>query len=171
MTIPVTIVVLLVGLVAGVRATRPRRRYAPVPELPRPRRILLPFTDETLSCRALDAALRLARAEDAMLVPALLTTEPFELRDGARPPREPRLGLHLLDAVGRRAVRREIAVDSRVQAGSTIGHALEQLLAAEQFDRVIVSAMPQLHPGLSERDLLLLLASTSAEVMILRGGG
>ena len=42
----------------------------------RTHQILLPFTGQAISRRALDAALRLAKAEDAVLMPAYLAVVP-----------------------------------------------------------------------------------------------
>ena len=74
------VVVLAVALAAlatvhfDYRARRPSR--VPVTGT---RRILFPFVANALSARALDAALRLARAEDATLVPVFLATVPLHL--------------------------------------------------------------------------------------------
>ena len=55
-----------------------RRRIAGPPST-RVHQILLPFTGQAISRRALDAALRVAKAENATLMPACLAIVPMHL--------------------------------------------------------------------------------------------
>ncbi|HVW46773.1 MAG TPA: hypothetical protein VHA76_06960, partial [Solirubrobacterales bacterium] len=66
---------LLLGLLGGFFLARSRRRGAAA-EPDAVRHILLPFTGTEISRRAVDAALRLARAEGATLMPAYLAEVP-----------------------------------------------------------------------------------------------
>ena len=134
----------------------------------RVRRILLPFTGATIPRRALDAALRLARAENATLVPAFLATVPRHLPLDAAIPAQCSLGMPLLEAIEQAATREEIPVDARVARGRTYRHALELLLAEEPVDRVIVPASGNPRNGLSGDDLVWLLQRAPAEILILR---
>jgi hypothetical protein len=159
---------LLFGLVIGLSVPLARRRLSVVPELPRTHRILLPFTATTLTSRALAAAIRLAGAEHARLMPSFLATVPLTVPlDGALP-RQSRAGMPLLEAIEQRAIAEGIAVDSRVETGRTYRHALARLLEHEHVDRVIISATAKSRVGLSGPDLLWLLDHTDAEVVILR---
>jgi nucleotide-binding universal stress UspA family protein len=168
MTIALIVVALLLGLALGLSARRLRPRSHRSADVTRTRHILLPFTTTTLSRRALEAAIRLARAEDATLMPAFLATVPLTLPLESPVPRQSLAGIPLLEAIEQRAIARGVLVDSRVQAGRTYRHALARLLEHEQFDRVIVSAADHLRTGLSGPDLLWLLTHTNAEVMILK---
>jgi nucleotide-binding universal stress UspA family protein len=168
MTVALALVALLAGLVIGLSIPHARRRRHHPPVLERTRHILLPFTAATLSRRALEAAIRLAHAEDATLMPAFLAVVPLTLPLETPLPRQSRLAMPLLETIEQRATAHGITVDSRVQAGRTYRHALARLLEHEQFDRVIVSATEELRTGLSGPDLIWLLTHTSAEVMILR---
>jgi nucleotide-binding universal stress UspA family protein len=132
------------------------------------RRILLPFSGTTISRRALDAALRLAKAEDALLMPAFLATVPRTLPLDAPLPRQCTNGMPVLEAIEQVAARAHVAVDARVSRGRTYRHALEQLLAGERVDRVVVPATTDPHVGLSGDDLVWLLEKAPAEVVILR---
>jgi nucleotide-binding universal stress UspA family protein len=168
MTIALTLVGLIIGLTIGQATPRLRRRALHSPERRRARQILLPFTATTLSRRALEAAIRLARAEHATLMPAFLATVPLTLALESPIPRQCLVGMPLLETIEQRATASGIAVDSRVQAGRTYRHALARLLEHEHFDRVIISATGKPRVGLSGPDLLWLLDHTQAEVMILR---
>ncbi|MGH3100358.1 MAG: hypothetical protein ACRDPU_05175, partial [Thermoleophilia bacterium] len=58
-----------------------------------PERILFPFVGRALSRRALDAALRLARADGASLVPVFLAQVPMRLPIDAPLPRQCGVGM------------------------------------------------------------------------------
>jgi hypothetical protein len=148
------------GAVAvGRRVSWVRRRGAgPV------RRILLPFAGTAISRRALDAALRLAQAEHATLMPALLATVPRTLPLDAPLPRQTGDGMSVLEAIEQVAAHHDVAVDARVSRGRSPRQALALLLAQERVDRVVVPATN----GLSADDLVWLLEKAPAEVVILR---
>lgn len=159
----------LVGIATGLAIARVHPR--PHPHARRPattRRILLPFTTTTLSCRALEAALRLAQAEEATLMPAFLATVPLTLSLDSALPRQSTIGLPLLEVIEQRAAAAGVPVDARVQSGRSYRHALARILDTERFDRVILSAADDPRTGLSGPDLLWLLDHTDGEVMILR---
>src|SRR5205807_3999363 len=69
---------------------------------PSPRRILLPIAGTRMSERALDAALRLALAEDATLVPAFLATVPMRLPVDTAVPRQCETAMPMLEAIEQR---------------------------------------------------------------------
>ena len=132
------------------------------------RRILLPFTGPEISRRAFDAALRLAQAEDATIVPAFLARVPRTLPLDSPLPAQCGDAMPLIDAIEQRATARAVAVDPRVARGRTYRDALGRLLEQERFDRVIVSATNSPRNGLSAEDLEWVLERVPAEVMILR---
>ncbi|HEX4732275.1 MAG TPA: universal stress protein [Solirubrobacterales bacterium] len=131
-------------------------------------RILLPFTGTEISRRALDAALRLSRAEGATLMPAYLATVPLQLPLSCPLPKEAAAAMSMLEAIEQRAGAQEVEVDARIERGRTYRHALERLLEEEEFDRVVVPAQTSGGEGLSGDDLVWLLRSAPAEVLILR---
>jgi nucleotide-binding universal stress UspA family protein len=167
------VLLLVAGALCGVAlggAARPRLRGRPA-RAARPtttRQILLPFTGTTLSRRALEAALRLAKVEGATLMPAFLATVPLHLSLESPLPRQCGLGMPLLEAIEQRAAAQGIPVDARVERGRSYRHALGRLLEGERFDRVIISATDDPRLGLSGPDLLWLLEHANAEVLILR---
>lgn len=158
----------LAGLVAGLVAPRVRVRLAREPRPTTTRQILLPFTGTTLSRRALEAAMRLAKVDDATLMPAFLATVPLHQTLESPLPKQCEIGMPLLEAIEQRAAAQEIPVDARVERGRSYRHALSRLLDKEQFDRVIVSAADDPRTGLSGDDLLWVIDHANAEVMILR---
>jgi hypothetical protein len=140
------------------------------PEQPaaKPNRILLPFTNQAISRRAFEAAIRLAHAEGSTIVPAFLARVPRNLPIESPLPAACAIGMPLLEAIEQRATAEGIPVDSRVSRGRTYRDALERLLGQEHYDRVIVSATDSPRQGLSQDDLAWLLGHVAAEVLILR---
>ena len=163
------VVALVLGLIGGYlyARSRLRRRAAERPEV---HHILLPFTGTSISRRAVDAALRLARAEDATLMPAYLAAVPMRLPLECAIPAEAAKAMPMLEAIEQRAAAQGVPVDARVERGRSYRHALERLLAREDFDRVVVPATAQVRNGFSGEDLVWLLEKAPAEVLILRPG-
>ena len=163
-------VALVLGLVGGYLIARSRwgGRRSEAPEAVH--HILLPFTGTEISRRALDAALRLARAEDATLMPAYLATVSKRLPLDCAIPAEAARAMPMLEAIEQRAAGQGVPVDSRIERGRSYRHALERLLDRESFDRVVVPATGEAGAGFSGDDLVWLLAKAPAEVLILRPG-
>jgi nucleotide-binding universal stress UspA family protein len=165
--IEIAVATLVLGLVAGYWL--PPHGRLPARHRPRPvRRILLPFTGQAISRRALEAAVRLAKAENAVIMPAYLARVPRTLPLDAPLPRQCTSGMPLIEAIEQRAASQGIEVDSRIIRGRSYRDALRHLLDQEHFDRVIVSSTSNPHNGLTGDDLQWLLERAPAEVMILR---
>jgi hypothetical protein len=160
-------VALLLGLAGGYLLARSRRR-SHRRDGERVRRILLPFTGTAISRRALDAALRLSRAEEATLMPAYLAAVPMRLPLDCAIPNEAVLAMPMLEAIEQRAAAQEVPVDARIERGRSYRHALARLLDREEFDRVVVPADANGGEGLSGEDLIWLLERAPGEVLILR---
>ncbi|MBS1679451.1 MAG: universal stress protein [Actinobacteria bacterium] len=163
-------VALVLGLLGGFFLARSRlgRRAPAEPEAVN--HILMPFTGTEISRRAVDAALRLARAEGATLMPAYLAEVPKSLPLDCAIPAEANQAMAMLEAIEQRAGTKGVPIDARIERGRTYRHALARLLAEEEFDRVVVSAGSTGTQGLSGDDLVWLLERAPAEVMILRPG-
>jgi nucleotide-binding universal stress UspA family protein len=155
------------GVAAGYwlppHGRRPRRDSSPPVK-----RILLPFTGSDISRRAFEAAVRLARAENATIMPAFLVRVPRQVPIDSPVPAQCGFGLPLLDVIEQRAGAQGIPVDARIARGRTYRDALRRLLDEERFDRIVVSATNERRNGLSPDDLEWLLERVPAEVLILR---
>jgi nucleotide-binding universal stress UspA family protein len=161
---------LLLGLLGGylIASSRWRGKRSERPQ--QVHQILLPFTGTEISRRAVDAALRLARAEGATLMPAYLATVPKQLPLECAIPAEAAKAMPMLEAIEQRATGQGVPVDARIERGRSYRHALGRLLGQENFDRVVVSAGATGTAGLSGDDLVWLLEKAPAEVLILRPG-
>ncbi len=167
----VAIVIAVVCLGAGLAAGYWLPPHGRRPAKGRPvtvRRILLPFTGQAISRRAFEAAVRLAKAEDATIMPAYLARVPRNVPLDSPLPAQSATALPLLEAIEQNATMQGVAVDSRVARGRSYRDALRRLLQEEHFDRIIVSATDSPRIGLSGDDLQWLLQRVPAEVMILR---
>ena len=163
-------VALVAGLAGGYLIARSRWRGRRSERPQAIHQILLPFTGTAISRRAVDAALRLARAEEATLMPAYLATVPKRLPLDCAIPAEAAKAMPMLEAIEQRATAQGVGIDSRIERGRSYRHALARLLDRERFDRVVVPATAEAGAELSGDDLAWLLEKAPAEVLILRPG-
>jgi hypothetical protein len=168
----VTIGVLAVAL-AGLAARH--RSYALKRPLTPPvggtQRILFPFIASALSCRALDAALRLARAEDATLMPVFLASVPLTLPLDAALPRQSQAAIGLQEAIEQRASVFGVPVDARIERGRTYRHALRQTIDHERYQRIVVAAAAHRGQlGFGADDVAWLLDNAPGDIVVLRPG-
>jgi universal stress protein family protein len=167
MTVVVALLAAVALLLAGVLAYRSRPpRALRVPK--GGRRILVPFTGGDLDPAVLDAAIRVARAEEAVLVPAYLLVVPLEYSEDSPLTQEVEVAMPVLEAVEHAALRAGVPVDARIEKGRTPKHALARLWEVERFDRVIAPARAYGHGGFSPKDLTWILAHAPAETLVLR---
>jgi hypothetical protein len=132
------------------------------------KRILVPFTGGALDPTVLAAAIRIARAEDATLVPAYLIVVPLEFSAEAPMAQQVGVAMPLLEAVEHAALRSGVPVDARVESGRSPIHALQRLWSAERFDRIVVPAPVGRSPGFTPKDLAWMLTQAPSETLILR---
>ena len=132
------------------------------------RRILFPFDAHGLAPSALDAALRLARAETGTLVPVFLARVPRDLPLDSALPRQSKLAVPMQDAVEERAAQFGVEVDSRIQRGRSYRHALRQTIANERYDMIVLAAAAGAGPGFGADDVAWLLANAPGEIVVLR---
>jgi hypothetical protein len=143
----------------GVRWRRPRAGA---------RRILVPFTGGTLDPTVLDAAIRLAHAENATLVPAYLLLVPLRYAEDSPLREDVAVALPLLEAVEHAALRAGVPVDARIEKGRTPTHALERLWDEEQFDRILAPAPNGRGGGFTVKDVSWILAHSPSETIVLK---
>jgi hypothetical protein len=150
-------------IAVAVRLGRPR-----IARRPRERRILVPFTAGALDPTVLAAAIRIARAEDAVLVPAYLMVVPLEYTESSPLAQEVGVAMPLLEAIEHAALRAGVPVDARIEKGRSATHALRRLWDVERFDRVIAPAPVENHNGFTSKDLTWILTHAPTETLVLR---
>jgi hypothetical protein len=164
-TVAVLIVVFAACLVCGVVVMRLRGSQPSALEPNGAERILFPFVGGALSERALEACLRLAIAEHAVLVPAYLVSVPMALNLDAPLPSACGTAFELLEAIEQRAAAVGVPVDGRIGRGRNVRHAMRQLIANERFDRIVLAAGDE---GFSAEDVAWLLSQAQGEVVVIR---
>ena len=166
----IAVVVVLALALAGLAVRH--RQYAQRRPLHPPegatRRILFPFVASALSRRALDASLRLARAEEATLVPVFLARVPLHLPLDAPLPRQSGIAIPLQEAIEQRAAAFGVPVDARIERGRTNRHALRQTISHERFERIVIAAAPHGGAGFNPDDVAWLLGNAPGEIVVLR---
>jgi nucleotide-binding universal stress UspA family protein len=162
----------VLGLAAGAGLTLLfewwRRRR--IRNATRASRIVFPFLGDTLSLPALDAAIRLARAERATLVPVYLATVPRTMPLDSPLPHEAEQAVPMLETIEQRAVHSGVPVDARIERGRSLRHALRQLIDHNRYGRMVVPAAGHGSDGLTSDDIGWLLETAPGEVVVLRSG-
>jgi hypothetical protein len=121
-----------------------------------------------LSRRALDAALRLARAEQATVLPVFLAQVPLYLPLEAPLPRQAGVAVATQEAIEQRAVAFGVAIDARIERGRTARHALYRAIESERHDRIVIAAAAPGAPGFRPDDVAWLLAHARGEIVVVR---
>ena len=154
---------ILVGVAAVLRRRPPKRRAAPAGAP----RILVPFTGR-LDQTVLDAAIRIASAEGAVLVTAYLLIVPLRYAEDSPLRDEVNVAMPLLEAVELAALRAGVPVDARIEKGRTPTHALRKLWEVERFDRIVAPAPANGRGTFTEKELAWLLTHAPAETIVLK---
>jgi hypothetical protein len=164
----VPLLALALGSAVTVVVTRRRRRRAE----PQPVRtkILFPFVGTELSERALQATLRLAWAEQAVVVPAYLATVPLPLTLDAPVGRACEEAFSVFEVIEQRAAAIGVPVDGRIARGRNVRHALRELMAeVPAATRIVVAASSDGgRDGFSVDDIAWLLRNAPGEVLVVR---
>lgn len=132
-----------------------------------PARWLLPFRAGLLSGVALARALEEAGAVGATLVPAYLALMAPGSSDDAPLPRECADAMPLLEVVDQLAARAGVEVETRIERGHDLRDSLQELLAHERYERVLVALRTGVEPGLEPADVDWLREHASAPVVVL----
>jgi hypothetical protein len=166
----VLIPLLALAIGAGVTVVVMRRRRA-ASEPPAARaKILFPFVGTELSERALQATIRLAWAEGAVVVPGYLATVPQALPLDVPVGRSCDEAFSVFEAIEQRAAKVGVPVDGRIARGRNVRHALRMLMDEVPTARRIVVAASNgnRHDGFSVDDIAWLLRNARGEVLVVR---
>jgi hypothetical protein len=146
---------------------RLRRRH-PAQAHPGAPRLLVPFAGGHLDPAVLDAALRIARADGAVFVPAYLIIVPFSISLESPLTQDVEMALPLLEAAELRAQKEGIPVDARLERGRSLRDALRRLWDVERFDRILLPVSADDRAGFDERDVAWILMHAPTETLALR---
>ena len=147
----------------------PWQRRGAEPAAGSDRRILFPFIGSTVSQATLEATLRLARAQQATLVPAYLVVIPQHLAlESPAPVRDCEAALPVMELIEQRASRAGVPVDSRIERGRSHRHALQALVEREGYDTLVMPARTSTSDGFDAADVAWALEHAPGEVLVLR---
>ncbi len=144
----------------GRRRTAEARPGAP--------RLLVPFSGGQLDPAVLESALRIARADGAVFVPAYLIMVPYALALDSPLRDEVEVALPVLEAVELHAQEEGVPVDARLERGRSLRDALRRLWEVESFDRILIPVSPDERTGFDERDIAWILMNAPTETLALR---
>jgi hypothetical protein len=166
------IIIPLLALAIGIAVTTVvmrRRRADGEPPAARAK-ILFPFVGTELSERALQATIRLAWAEGAVVVPGYLATVPQALPLDVPVGRSCDEAFSVFEAIEQRAAKVGVAVDGRIARGRNVRHALRILMdEVPSATRIVVAASNgNRHDGFSVDDIAWLLRNARGEVLVVR---
>jgi hypothetical protein len=151
---------LLLGIAVTVVVMRRRRAAEPPPVRAK---ILFPFVGAEPSERALQATLRLAWAEQAVIVPAYLATVPLPLALDAPVGRACDDAFTAFEAIETRAAKVGVPVDGRIARGRNVRHALRELMAEVPAARMVIAG-----DGFGVDDIAWILRNAPGEVLVVR---
>jgi hypothetical protein len=162
------LIVLGFAAVVGVALWALRGRLRKIVAKPGAPRILVPFSG-TLDPVVLDAAIRITKAQEGVLVAAYLLVVPLQYPEDSARTEEVAVALPLLEAVEHAASRAGVPVDARIEKGRSATHALRRLWEVEHFDRIVApAASGNGHTGFSVKELSWILAHAPSETIVLR---
>jgi hypothetical protein len=144
------------------------RRRSPPEARPGAPRLLVPFAGGQLDPAVFAAALRIARADGAVFVPAYLIIVPFTQALDSPLRQEVEVALPLLEAVEVQAQEEGVPVDARLERGRSLRDALRRLWEVESFDRILIPVSPDERAGFDARDIAWILMNAPAETLALR---
>ena len=164
----IPLVTLTVG--AGVTVLAMRRRRADAEPPSARAKILFPFVGTELSERALQATIRLAWAEGAVIVPGYLTTVPHAQPLDVPVGRSCDEAFSVFEAIEQRASKVGVPVDGRIARGRNVRHALRVLMdEVPTAKRIVVAASSNgAHDGFGVDDIAWLLRNARGEVLVVR---
>jgi hypothetical protein len=166
------VVLPLLALAGGIAATAlvMRRRRAEAEPPAARARILFPFVGAELSERALQATIRLAWAEGAVVVPGYLATVPAALPLDVPVGRSCDEAFSVFEAIEQRAAKVGVQVDGRIARGRNVRHAMRELMAdVPSATRIVVAAAGGARrDGFSVEDIAWLLRNARGEVLVVR---
>jgi hypothetical protein len=163
-TLIAAVAVLSAAVVALLIRQKPAKR---LPVSVGARRILVPFSG-ALDPTVLAAAIRIAKAEEAVLVPAYLLIVPLQYAEDSPLSDQVKVAMPVLEAVEHAALRSGVPVDARIEKGRTLTHALRRLWEVEQFDRIVAPAPANGGGGFTPKELAWLLTNAPAETLVLK---
>ncbi len=130
--------------------------------------LLFPFDRSTFSESALERSIRIARSAGATLLPAYLAVVPLKVSLDASLPKHAERAIPLLDRIEIAASREGVRVDSSIESGRSLRHALSRIIDERHPDQAIVAASSGDQGGFSPEDIAWFLDRVDCGVVVLK---
>lgn len=130
--------------------------------------LLFPFSHLTFSEEALRRSISIARGSGATLLPAYLAEVPLRVSLDAPLPRHAERAIPLLDRVEIEAAKRGVRVDSSIESGRSLRHALSRVIEARDPDQVVIAAAVHGRGGFGSDDIAWFLDRIDCGVVVLK---
>lgn len=148
---------------ALLREVRRRRRETDSGET-----LLFPFDPSTFSQRALDRSIKIARGSGATLLPTYLAVVPLRVSLDSPLPRHADRAFPMLDEIELEATRQGVRVDSSIESGRTLRHALSRTVDERDPDQALFAASVDGCEGFSPDDVAWFLNRVDCGVVVLK---
>lgn len=130
--------------------------------------LLFPFSFLTFSEEALARSISIARGSGATLLPAYLAEVSLRVSLDSPLPRHAERAIPLLDRIEVEASKRGVRVDSSIESGRSLRHALSRVIEAREPDQVVIAAAVHGCGGFSSEDIAWFLDRIDCGVVVLK---
>jgi len=130
--------------------------------------LLFPFDLRTFSPGALDRSIRIAKGTGATLLPAYLAVVPLRVSLESPLPRHAERAVGLLEEIDLKASRQGVRVDSSIESGRSLRHALSRVIEARHPTQAIVAAASGKDKGFLADDIAWFLDRVDCGVVVLK---
>ncbi|MBN8866919.1 MAG: universal stress protein [Solirubrobacterales bacterium] len=130
--------------------------------------LLFPFDISTFSAGALDRSIKIAKGSGATLLPAYLAVVSRRVSLDASLPRHAERAIPMLDRIEVEANRQGVRVDSSIESGRSLRHALARVIEARHPDQAIIAAAAAGQEGFSPEDIAWILDRVNCGVLVLK---
>jgi hypothetical protein len=149
--------------VALAREARRRREESDSGET-----LLFPFDPSSFSPLALERSIQIAKGSGATLLPAYLAVVPLRVSLDAPLPRHVDQAFPLLERIEIEASRQRVRVDSSIESGRSLRHALSRVIEKRHPDQTIIAAASEGREGFNPDDIAWFLDRVDCGVVVLK---
>lgn len=130
--------------------------------------LLFPFDHSTYSERALARSIKIAKGSGATLLPAYLAVVPLKVSLHSPLPRHADRAIPMLEEIEIEANRQGVRVDSTIESGRSLRHAMTRVLDERNPDQVLIPAASNGRGGFSPEDIAWFLNRVDCGVIVLK---
>ena len=130
--------------------------------------LLFPFDHSTYSERALTRSIKIAKGSGATLLPAYLAVVPLKVSLQSPLPRHADRAIPMLEEIEIEARRQGVRVDSAIESGRSLRHAMTRVLEERHPDQALIPAASNGRGGFSPEDIAWFLSRVDCGVIVLK---